>query len=232
MPLRPIYFDTETTGVKFDRDKIIELAAYDPVLDKTFCEFINPGISIPKEATAVHNITDDMVKEAPSFKVIAEKFLEFCQGDVVLVAHNGDSFDIPFMDYEFKQAGLELPKFPSVDTLKWSRKYRPDLPKHSLQFLREAFNIPANNAHRALDDVIVLYKVFSIMIQDLSFETIIDVMNKKKTLDRMPFGKHQGKALREIPKSYVEWLHKNGALDKPENKELLEAFKSLEIISV
>ena len=57
-------------------------------------------------------------------------------------------------------------------------------------------------------------------------------MLKKKTLDRMPFGKHQGKSLKEVPKTYIDWLHKNGALDKPENKELLEAFKALELISV
>jgi DNA polymerase III subunit epsilon len=232
MTLRPIFFDTETTGVKFDRDKIIELAAYDPVLNKTFCEFINPGVPIPPEATNIHHITDDMVKEAPSFKTIAEKFLEFCEGDVVLVAHNGDSFDIPFIEFEFKTAGLVFPKFKSVDTLKWSRKYRPDLPKHSLQFLREAFNIPANNAHRALDDVMILHAVFSQMTGDLTYEDIIDCMTRKKVLDRMPFGKHQGKALKEVPKTYVKWLHENGALDKPENKELLEAFKALEIISV
>lgn len=231
MPLRPIYFDTETTGVKFDRDKIIELAAYDPVLNKTFCEFINPGIPIPQEATNIHHITDEMVKNAPSFKEIALKFLEFCEGDVVLVAHNGDTFDIPFLDFEFKTAGLQLPKYPSVDTLKWSRKYRTDLPKHSLQFLREAFNIPANNAHRALDDVMVLHAVFSNMIQDLSFEEVLECMTRKKVLDRMPFGKHQGKALKEVPKTYIKWLHENGALDKPENKELLEAFKALELIT-
>lgn len=231
MALRPIYFDTETTGVKFDRDKIIELAAYDPVLDRSFCEFINPGIPIPKEATNVHNITDDMVKDAPSFKTIAEQFVKFCEGDVVLVAHNGDAFDIPFLQYEFKTCGLEFPDLPSVDTLKWSRKYRPDLPKHSLQFLREAFKIPANNAHRALDDVMVLHAVFSQMIQDLPFEDVLSCMNRKKSLERMPFGKHQGKALKEVPKTYVKWLHENGALDKPENKELLDAFKALEMIT-
>lgn len=231
MALRPIFFDTETTGVKFDRDKIIELAAYDPVLNKTFCEFINPGMPIPVEATNIHHITDAMVENAPPFKVIAEKFLAFCEGDIVLVAHNGDSFDIPFLNYEFKSAGLDFPKFKSVDTLKWSRKYRPDLPKHSLQFLREAFNIPANNAHRALDDVMVLHEVFSQMVQDLTYEDILECMTRKKVLDRMPFGKHQGKALKEVPKTYVKWLHENGALDKPENKELLDAFRSLDVIS-
>ncbi|NBW58909.1 DNA polymerase III subunit epsilon [bacterium] len=230
MALRPIYFDTETTGVKFDRDKIIELAAFDPVLNKTFCSFINPKIPIPPESTRIHHITDEMVQDAPDFKTVAEQFMAFCEGDVVLVAHNGDSFDIPFMQYEFKTNGLTFPNYPSVDTLKWARKYRPDLPKHSLQFLRETFQIQANNAHRALDDVIILHQVFSLMIDDLSFETILECLSRKKTLDRMPFGKHQGKSLKDVPSTYVDWLHKNGALDKPENKELFEAFKNLDLI--
>ncbi len=230
MALRPIYFDTETTGVKSDRDKIIELAAFDPVLNKTFSSLINPGVPIPKEASNVHHITDDMVQDAPTFKDVGQKFIEFCEGDVVLIAHNGDAFDIPFLENEFTKSGLQLPKYPTIDTLKWSRKYRPDLPKHSLQFLRETFKITANQAHRALDDVMILHSVFSIMIQDLSMETVIELLQKKKTLDRMPFGKHQGKALKEVPKNYVTWLHENGALDKSENKELLEAFKMLELI--
>lgn len=232
MALRPIYFDTETTGVKFDRDKIIELAAYDPYLNKTFSRLINPKVPIPEEATRIHHISDDMVKDAPDFKTVAEEFLQFCEGDVVLVAHNGDSFDIPFLQFEFKTNGLTLPTYPSVDTLKWARKYRPDLPKHSLQFLREVFQIPANQAHRALDDVMVLHEVFSLMIDDLSFETILECLSRKKVLDRMPFGKHQGKSLKDVPSTYVDWLHKNGALDKPENKELLEAFKNLDLIKM
>jgi DNA polymerase-3 subunit epsilon len=135
------------------------------------------------------------------------------------------------MATEFKNAGLEFPSYPSIDSLKWSRKYRPDFPKHSLQFLREAFNIEANQAHRALDDVKILYAVFSQMTQDLSFETIIELLKgKKKIPDRMPFGKHQGKPLNDIPKTSIDWLVKNGALDKPENKELLEAFMKLDLI--
>ena len=77
MALRPIYFDTETTGVKSDRDKIIELAAFDPVLNKTFSSLINPGVPIPKEASNVHHITDDMVQDAPTFKEVGQKFIEF-----------------------------------------------------------------------------------------------------------------------------------------------------------
>jgi len=232
MPLKPIYFDTETTGVRFKEDRIIELAAFDPINNRTFNHLINPGIPIPKEATAIHNITDEMVENALSFKEVAERFTAFCDKDTVLIAHNGESFDKPFIETEFKRAGVEWPNYPIIDTLQWSRKYRPDLPKHSLQFLREVFKIEANNAHRALDDVIILHAVFSKMIDDLSYDDVFRLLKTKATLDRMPFGKHQGKALKEVPKSYLAWLKENGAFDKPENKALLEALVALELVTV
>lgn len=227
MTLRPIYYDTETTGVKTDKDKIIEIAAFDPVNNRTFERLINPEIPIPKEATAVHNISDEMVHNAPTFRIVGEEFTEFCKGEVVLIAHNNDSFDKPMLVNEYKRAGLAFPDFCFIDSLKWARKYRPDLPRHTLQSLRELFGIPANHAHRALDDVIVLHQVFSQMIDDLSMETVRELLSTQGVLSRMPFGKYQGKALSEVPKDYVKWLSENGALNKTENAELRAAFEKL-----
>lgn len=224
MPYRPIYYDTETTGVRSDKDRIVEIAAFDPVNDKTFVFFVNPEIPIPPEATAIHNITNEMVANAPSFKEIGEAFIEFCAGESVLIAHNNDNFDKLFLECEFKRAGLTIPSWPYIDTLKWARKYRKDLPRHTLQNLREVYGIPANQAHRALDDVIVLHKVFSSMIDDLSMETVMELLSQPQgQLTRMPFGKHQGKGLSEIPADYIRWLESSGAFDKPENAELKKA---------
>lgn len=228
--LRPIYYDTETTGIRSEKDRIIELAAYDPVEERTFCLLINPGIPIPKEATAIHHISDEMVKEAPDFKTIAQEFTAFCPENTVLIAHNNDAFDQPFMEAEFKRAELPFPSFRFVDSLKWSRRYRSDLPRHTLQFLREVYGFPANQAHRALDDVIVLHQVFSAMIDDLKIEQVIELLAKPQVLTRMPFGKHQGKLLNEIPKSYVTWLATSGAFDKADNQELKENFEKLGLL--
>lgn len=232
---RFIFYDTETTGIRADKDRIIELAAFDPARNLTFEKLINPGCPIPPEATAIHKITDEMVAGAPSFAEVGQAFINFCEGEVILIAHNNDAFDLHFMKNEFNRHSIQMPDWNFLDTLKWARRYRTDLPRHSLQFLREIYNIPANNAHRALDDVIVLHQVFQYMIDDLGVEEVFDLMKReqknKKPLLHMPFGKHQGEPLNKIPKSYVKWLNENGVFEKPENQELKEAFINLNILN-
>ncbi len=231
MGARPIYYDTETTGVKVDQDRITEIAAFDPIQNRTFEKLVNPRIPIPAEASKITGITDDMVKDAPPFSEVAQEFIDFCEGDVILIAHNNDNFDYPLLTHEYKRANVELPEWRYVDTLKWSRKYRPDLPKHSLQHLREIHGIPANNAHRALDDVVILHQVFSLMTDDLPIDTIYDLLKEDATTMQMPFGKYKGRPLRDVPKSYVSWLVDNGALEKPENESLKGGFTELGYLS-
>lgn len=225
--MKPIYYDTETTGVKPGKDRIIEIAAFDPTDDRKFCTLTNPGCPIPAESTAITGINDEMVKDAPLIKDALVGFLEFCSGDVVLIAHNNDAFDKLFLEAEFARAELIMPDWVFIDSLKWSRKYRRDLPKHSLQFLREAYGIEANQAHRALDDVYVLHQVFSRMVDDLDMKTVLDLLTQTPQAQRMPFGKHAGKLLAEVPKEYVKWLVREGALDKQENAQLKETFEKL-----
>jgi DNA polymerase III subunit epsilon len=227
---RPIFYDTETTGLKAEFDKIIEFAAYDPILDRSFVTLINPGCPIPSQASAIHNITDDMVASAPGFGAIINELTEFCSGDTILIAHNNDAFDRPFLDQEFKRNNGKMPEWKFLDSLKWARRYRPDLPRHTLQFLREIYNIPANNAHRALDDVKVLHQVFSKMTGDLPIMQAYELLNQPTVLQHMPFGKHQGVPLSKLPGSYIQWLASSGAFDKPDNKALKEALQKLGLL--
>ncbi len=227
MTLRAIFWDTETTGIKPEKDRIIEIAAYDPVRNRSFEKFVNPGCPIPKEASAIHGITDEMVASADSFAKVGQEFIEFCDGEVMLVAHNNDAFDIHFLRQECNRYQLTLPTWKYFDTLKWARRYRNDLPRHSLQFLREVYEIPANNAHRALDDVIVLHQVYKYMVDDLIPEQVYQLLNKPKVIQHMPFGKYQGKLLKDVPTEYFEWLKNSGAFEKPENQELKEAVLQL-----
>ena len=172
--LRPIFFDLETTGTFPQKDRIVEIAALDPVNNTSFQRLVNPGIRIPEDVIKIHGITNEMVQEAPPFAVVARDFLAFTAGNVVMVAHNGELFDLPFLQAEFKRHSVSFsPEWIFVDSLKWARKYRKDLPRHALQFLRQQFSIPANTAHRALDDVIVLHEVFKLLTDDLSCEEVL-----------------------------------------------------------
>jgi len=230
MTKRPIFYDTETTGIKPEKDRIIEIAAYDPTREKRFHTLVNPEIPIPKAASDINHITDDMVEKSPTFGQAGIEFTTFCDGEVVLIAHNNDAFDLPFMRTEFKRSNLTFPPWPFIDSLKFARKYRPDLPRHSLQHLREYHGIPANNAHRALDDVIILHKVFTEMVDDLTMETILKIMTEKKALRRMPFGKYRGQPLEKIPARYVQWLIDKGTLEAPHHQRLRDGFKELGMI--
>src|SRR3990167_4294813 len=116
MHLRPIFYDTETTGVRSAKDRIIEIAAYDPELDRSFVSFVNPECPIPSEITTITNITDEMVKEAPNFNVVGQQFVEFCTGNVLLIAHNNDAFDQPFLETEFARANIPFPTWKFLDT--------------------------------------------------------------------------------------------------------------------
>lgn len=231
MALRPIYYDTETTGIKADKDRIVEIAAYDPVRNLRFEKFVNPGCPIPPEAIAIHHITDEMVASAPSFAQVGAEFIEFCEGDVVLIAHNNDNFDVHFLRNEFERHAVSMPPWKFLDSLKWARLYRPDLPRHTLQFLREIYGIAANNAHRALDDVIVLHQIFQSLIDDLSIDDVYTLLNRPRTIQVMPFGKHQGQPLSQLPRSYIQWLASSGAFDKSENQELKESFQRLGLLN-
>lgn len=223
---RPIFYDTETTGLKAESERIIEIAAYDPVRDATFHTLVKPDRPIPKEASAVHHITDDMVAQAPLFEEVLPKLVTFCEGEVMLVAHNNDGFDIHFLREEFGRCDQTLPeKWAFFDTLKWARRYRSDLPRHSLAYLGEIYGIDLENTHRALDDVLLLQQVYLSLVDDLTPNQALDLLlQKEPPLTVMPFGKFQGTPLGELPQEYLTWLTKSGALEKEGNSALKAGF--------
>jgi DNA polymerase III subunit epsilon len=174
MSPRSIFFDLETTGLRPESDRIIEIAAYDAMREKSFQSFVNPQVSVSTEVLKFTNISQDDLDRAPVFSKIIDSFLEFCEGEVVLIAHNGKDFDVPFLMHEMKRCQKTMPQnWLFFDTLPWAREYRKDLPRHSLQYLRQIFQIPKNQAHRALDDSMTLYQVFSYLTDDLTLEEIL-----------------------------------------------------------
>ncbi|EPP35026.1 exonuclease, DNA polymerase III, epsilon subunit family domain protein [Chlamydia ibidis] len=224
-----IFYDTETTGTQIERDRVVEIAAYNSITQESFVTYVNPEIPIPEDASKIHGITTEMVTSAPKFSEMYEKFISFCGPDSILVAHNNDNFDYPLLQKECRRHSLPPLDLPSIDSLKWAQKYRPDLPKHNLQYLRQVYGFEDNQAHRALDDVITLHRVFSALTGDLQPQQIIELMSARchPKVFKMPFGKYRGKPITEVPASYISWLEQQGALDKPENKDVKAAIDSL-----
>jgi len=102
-----VVFDIESTGVNAKNDRIIELAAIkvDPDGTETErCWLLNPGVPIPPETTAIHGITDEIVKDCPTFAEKAEEIYLFFEGCDVS-GFNADRFDIPCLEEEFARTG-------------------------------------------------------------------------------------------------------------------------------
>ncbi len=159
--------DIETTGLSFRTEKITELGAViyknGEVIDEFEC-FVNPEKPIPEEVVEVTHITDDMVKDAETIETILPKFLDFI-GDRIIVAHNAD-FDVGFIKYNAEKLGIKLEN-TYIDTLRLAKDLFPDYKKYKLGIIADNLGIKVDVAHRALDDVITLVKVFKVMLDML-----------------------------------------------------------------
>ncbi len=105
-----IVFDIESTGVSPRKDRIIELAAIKVMPDGTEiskCWLLNPTVKIPPETSAIHGITDDIVKDCPTFADKADEIFAFFEGGD-LSGFNADRFDIPCLEEEFARVGKNL----------------------------------------------------------------------------------------------------------------------------
>ena len=157
-----VAFDTETTGLKADENKVVEIGAVkfnkDGIISR-FSVLINPQMPMPEEASSVNHITDEMLKDQPIFKDIAKEFLRFIQNSI-LVPHNA-SFDVNFINAELKNCKIGKLTNKVLDTLIFAREVFPRLDSYKLQDLAKRFDIVAFEAHRAEDDSRVCMEFFN-----------------------------------------------------------------------
>lgn len=157
-----VAFDTETTGLRPDENKVVEIGAVkfnkDGIISR-FSVLINPEMLMPEEAKNVNHITDEMLKDQPIFKDIAKDFLHFIQNSI-LIAHNA-SFDINFINKELKNCKIGRLTNKVLDTLIFAREVFPRLDSYKLQDLAKRFEIIAFEAHRAEDDSRVCMEFFN-----------------------------------------------------------------------
>ncbi|MDJ0919815.1 MAG: DNA polymerase III subunit epsilon [Henriciella sp.] len=165
--VREIAFDTETTGLEWDKDdRIIELGAVELInhvsTGRTFQTYINPGRPVSEATIRITGITDDDLKDKPGFHdpSIVDAFLDFI-GDSTLVAHNA-KFDRGFLNMELERCGrTPVPEDRWVDTVAIARKRFPGAPA-SLDALCKRFDVnsDARTYHGALLDSQLLAEVY------------------------------------------------------------------------
>ncbi len=210
-----IFFDTETTGIG-EEDHLCQIAY--KMGTEVFMGMYKPPLPIPPGASAVHHITNEMVKdksaftESSDFKNIKKLFED---SNSILVAHN-----MPFDFAMIKKEGV-MPK-NTICTLRVARYLDKNgkLAKHNLQFLRYALGIEIEaTAHDAMGDVLVMEQLFLRLIKKIMEENkigeedalkiMIDISSKPSLLRNISFGKHAGKKVEEIlqiDRGYLEWL--------------------------
>ena len=118
-----VFFDLETTGLNITSDKIVEISyikVFPNGTEESKTLRVNPGMHIPEQATAVHHITDDDVKDCPTFKQVARSLASVFEGSDV-AGFNSNRFDIPMLQEEFLNAGVDFDfskrKFVDVQTI-------------------------------------------------------------------------------------------------------------------
>ena len=152
-----IVLDTETTGLDYTKEKMVEFAAVrleNGKIKDRFQTLINPQQHIRKSSIAIHGITPEMVEDAPTEEEIMPKILEF-MGDYPMVAHNA-IFDYSFINEASKRVtGKEITN-ERIDTQQMFKEIYPDLEAHGLNALTEKFKVELKDHHRAMGDTMGL----------------------------------------------------------------------------
>ncbi len=189
-PLREIILDTETTG--FDPkggDRIVEIGCVEmidkKVTDNHYHQYINPMRDMPKGAYKVHGLSEEFLRDFPTFKSIAHDFMEYVK-DSPLVIHNA-KFDMKFLIHELAKVGIDFTSHSKkiIDTLEIARLKFPG-EQASLDALCRKYGIDSTNRalHGALIDADLLAKVYLCLEgnqqENMTFTTGIDSQIQKR----------------------------------------------------
>ena len=148
-----VVLDLETTGLSPSEDEIIDIAAVRYISGEKVAEFntyVKPKSPIPAEITELTGIDDSAVKDAPEIEEALTNLSIFLNPDDLIVGHNV-GFDIRFLATAYSRMGIDfMPE--AFDTCAVSRRLYPELPKHRLIDLMQAFGIRESQSHTAFDD--------------------------------------------------------------------------------
>jgi len=223
-----VFIDLETTGIDVVNDRIVEISALKIMptgKQEIKTRRVNPTIPIPAEATSVHGISNDDVKDEPTFKEIAKSLAQFLEG-CDLAGFNSNKFDFPLLAEEFLRADVDFDfrkrKFIDVQTI---------FHKMEKRTLEAAYKFYCNKdlvgAHSAEADTIATFEVLKAQLDrypdlqnDIDF--LAEFSTHKQNVDFagrivydengvevFNFGKHKGKPVEDVftmEPSYYSWM--------------------------
>jgi len=242
---KPLAFiDLEATGMNLCKDRIVEIAIIKISTDGTRQvkrKLLNPEMAIPSVTTDIHGITNEMVKDAPTFKQVANEvrqFLDSCD----LAGYNSNRFDIPMLMEEFLRIDME-----------WEMKGRRLLDVQKIYHMMEQRTLSAaykfycdkslDGAHGAEVDVTATWEVLEAQLKKYdqlgtTVDSILKVIGDDAVVDFarrfsmengievFNFGKYKGRPIAEVLKAepqYYDWMMK-GEFPLHTKKKLAEIF--------
>jgi DNA polymerase-3 subunit epsilon len=236
--------DLETTGMNLGSDRIIEIAIVKIMPDGKKIvkrKLLNPEMPVPAASSAIHGITDEMVKDAPTFKQVANELKQFIE-NCDLAGYNSNRFDIPMLAEEFMRIGLEF-----------DSKGRKLVDVQRIFHLMEQRTLTAaykfycdkslDGAHGAEADATATWEVLEAQVirypelgtdldSILKFtgeEQVVDFARRfimENSVEIFNFGKHKGRPVSDVLKSepqYYDWMMK-GDFPMHTKQKLTEIF--------
>lgn len=227
---KPLAFiDLETTGVNLATDRIIEIAIVKVLPDgkrSVKRKLINPQIPIPKQASDLHGITNEMVKDAPTFKEVAHELKQMLDG-CDIAGYNSNRFDIPLLVEEFLRADVdfEMRSRKLVDVQNIFHKMEQRTLSAAYKFY---CNKILEGAHGAEVDATATHEILIAQLErypDLgtSIDSVLKLIGEEPIVDFarrfimengieiFNFGKYKGRAVAEVLRTepqYYDWMMK------------------------
>ena len=224
-----VFFDLETTGTNISTDRIVEISVVKVMPDGeqiTRTRRINPEMPIPAEATAVHHITDEDVKDMPTFRQVAKSLREFMIG-CDFCGFNSNRFDLPMLAEEFMRVDVDVDFFKKAKYVDVQNIFHKKEERTLVAAYKFYCDKNLDEAHSAEADTMATYEVLCSQLDrydDLenSVEFLSEFSSRAKTADFagriaydengvevFTFGKHKGKSVEEIFRtdpSYYAWI--------------------------
>lgn len=227
---KPIAFiDLETTGINLGTDRIVEIAIVKILPDGTKSmkrKIINPEMPIPAASSEVHGITDEMVKDAPTFKQAAHELKQMLDG-CDIAGYNSNRFDIPLLMEEFLRVQVEfdMKGRKLIDVQKIFHQMEQRTLSAAYKFY---CNKKLEGAHSAEADAAATYEILLAQLERypalgnsvdsvlkvIGEETIVDFARRfifENGVEIFNFGKHKGRPVSEVLKAepqYYDWMMK------------------------